>query len=165
MAVSDNNKQTAGSNIAGPDSLEDLKGFEEALQEIDINIELKEEEKESLRNVVRQNRQAFSYGTKRLGKTNLATMTIETGESPPVSQAPYRASPEGQKIIDDTMAELLADDVIEESDSLWASTAILVRQKGKDHFCIDYRKVNDVTKADRYPIPRIDDILSQRSLD
>jgi hypothetical protein len=55
----------------------------------------------------------------------------------------------------------MADDVIEESDSPWASPAILVRQKGKDRFCIDYRKINEVTKADQYPIPRIDDILSQ----
>jgi hypothetical protein len=76
-------------------------------------------------------------------------MAIETGSAPPISQAPYRASPEGQKIIDQTLAELIADDVIKESDSPWASPAILVRQKGKDRFCIDYRKINDVTKADQ----------------
>jgi hypothetical protein len=88
-------------------------------------------------------------------------MTINTGEAQPTSQAPYHASPAGRKIIEDTIAELLAEDVIEESESPWASPAILVRQKGKDRFCIDYRKVNEVTKADQYPIPRIDDILSQ----
>lgn len=59
------------------------------------------------------------------------------------------------------MAELMEDGVIEESDSPWASPAIMVRQKGKDRFYIGYRKLNDVTKADQYPIPRIDDILSQ----
>jgi hypothetical protein len=88
-------------------------------------------------------------------------MNIETGDAKPISQAPYRASPDGRRIIDETLAEQLADDVIEESDSPWASPAILVRQKGKDRFCIDFRKVNEVTKADQYPIPRIDDILSQ----
>jgi hypothetical protein len=86
-------------------------------------------------------------------------MTIETGNAPPISQAPYRASPEGRKIIDQSMAELRADDIIEESDSPWASPAILVRQKGKDRFCIDYRKINEVTKAGQHPIPRIDDNL------
>jgi hypothetical protein len=38
---------------------------------------------------------------------------------------------------------------------------MLVRQKGKDRFRIAFRKVNEVTKADQYPIPRINDILSQ----
>ena len=88
-------------------------------------------------------------------------MTINTGDAPPSSQAPYHASPAGRRIIEDTIAELLAEDVIEESESPWASPAILVRQKGKDRFCIDYRKVNEVTTSDQYPIPRIDDILSQ----
>jgi hypothetical protein len=88
-------------------------------------------------------------------------MKIETGDAHPVSQPPYHASPAGRKVIDETIAELIAEDVIEESDSPWASPAILVRQKGKDRFCIDFRKVNEVTKADQYPIPRIDDILSQ----
>jgi hypothetical protein len=91
----------------------------------------------------------------------MVSMKIETNDAAPISQAPYRASPEGRRIIDETLAELLMDDVIEESDSPWASPAILVRQKGKDRFCIDFRKVNEVTKADQYPIPRIDDILSQ----
>lgn len=35
---------------------------------------------------------------------------------------------------------------------------MLSRQKGKDRFL---RKVNEVTKADQYPIPRIDNIFSQ----
>jgi hypothetical protein len=88
-------------------------------------------------------------------------MTLETGDTKPISSPPYHASPAGRKIIDDTLAELIADDVIEESDSPWASLVVLVRQKGKDWFCIDYRKINKVLRADQYPIPRIDDILSQ----
>lgn len=62
-----------------------------------------------------------------------------------------------------TIAELMDDDVIELSDSPWASPAILVHQKGEDRFCIDYRKINMVLKADQYPIPRVDDILAQFS--
>jgi hypothetical protein len=76
---------------------------------------------------------------------------------------PYHASHGGRRIIEETLAELIAEDVIEESDSPWASPAILVHQKGKDRFCIDFRKVNEVTRADQYPIPRIYDILSQFS--
>jgi hypothetical protein len=155
------NGMVESNNTIQEDSIDDREAFEEALGDIDINIELSDEERDLLRDTIRRNRSAFSYGSKRLGRTNETIMSIETGNAPPISQAPYRASPEGRKIIDETLAELLADDVIEESDSPWASPAILVRQKGKDRFCIDYRKINDVTKADQYPIPRIDDILSQ----
>jgi hypothetical protein len=125
---------------------------------LDINPDLTKEQQEKLRNVIRRQHGAFAYGTRKLGRTDLAMMKIETGDAQPISQAPYHASPAGRKIIDETLAELIAEDVIEESDSPWASPAILVRQKGKDRFCIDFRKVNEVTKADQYPIPRIDDI-------
>jgi hypothetical protein len=71
-----------------------------------------------------------------------------TGNTLPISSPPYHASPAGREIIDNTLAELLELGVIEESDLPWASPAILVRQKGKDRFCIDYQKVNSATKAD-----------------
>jgi hypothetical protein len=143
------------------ESDEDKKAFEDALKELDCNPELTPLQRKRLEDILKQNIFAFSYGSRRLGKTNLAIMNIETGDAKPISQAPYRASPDGKRIIDETLAELLADDLIEESDSPRASLAILVRQKGKDRFCIDFRKVYEVTKADQYPIPRIDDILSQ----
>lgn len=50
--------------------------------------------------------------------------------------------------------------VIEESNSPWVSPAVLVKKKnGSLRFCVDYRKLNDVTIKDSYPFPRIDNIL------
>jgi hypothetical protein len=118
-------------------------------------------QQEDLRNVNRRRRAAFAYDSRKLGHIDLAIMKSEPGGADSESQLPYHASPAGRKIIDDTLAELLYEDVIEESDSLWASPAILVQQKGKDRFYIDFRKVNEVTKADQYPVPRIDDVPSQ----
>ncbi len=50
--------------------------------------------------------------------------------------------------------------VIEKSSSPWQSPILIVPKKdGTSHFCIDSRKVNAVTKADTFPIPRIDELL------
>jgi hypothetical protein len=39
---------------------------------------------------------------------------------------------------------------------------MLIKKKGADYrFCIDYRKLNNVTKKDSYPLPRIDELLER----
>ena len=56
--------------------------------------------------------------------------------------------------------EMLEQGVIEPSASPWASPIVLVQKKdGNVHFCVDYRKLNQVTKLDEFPLPRIDDTL------
>ncbi len=49
---------------------------------------------------------------------------------------------------------------ITKSTGPWCSPIFLVRKKdGTIRFCVDYRKLNDATHKDAYPLPRIDDIL------
>ena len=50
--------------------------------------------------------------------------------------------------------------VIEPSSGPWSSPVILVKKKdSRTRFCVDYRKLYDVTKKDSYPLQRIDDTL------
>ena len=50
--------------------------------------------------------------------------------------------------------------MVQPSASAWASPIVIAPKKdGTSRFCVDYRRVNAVTKKDVYPLPRIDDIL------
>ena len=51
--------------------------------------------------------------------------------------------------------------LIRPSNSPWTSPVVLVKKKnGKLRFCIDYRKLNNITKKDAYPLPHIDEMLN-----
>ena len=58
------------------------------------------------------------------------------------------------------MNDMLADGIIEPSNSPWASPITLVpKPDGTMHFCIDYCKVNAVTQRDSHPLPNIQDVF------
>lgn len=89
-----------------------------------------------------------------------ARHTIETGSARPIRQKPYRVAPYERKVIADQVKEMLQKGVVQESSSPWAAPVILVKKKdGSWRFCVDYRRLNSITKKDVYPLPRIDDVI------
>ena len=89
---------------------------------------------------------------------------IETGTHPPVYTSPYRVSYKDEQIQREEIHKLVKQGIIEESTSPWSSPIVLVRKKdGSVRFCIDFRKLNNITTKDAFPMPRIDDIFDHLS--
>ena len=78
-----------------------------------------------------------------------------------LSKPPYRVPETKKQIIDDEVEKMLVKEVIRPSVSPWSSPIVLVtKPDGSTRFCIDFRKVNSVTKKDAYPLPRIEETLN-----
>ena len=89
---------------------------------------------------------------------------IETGIHSPVYTPPYRVSYKDEQIQRQEIDKLLEQGIIEESTLPWSSPIVLVRKKdGSVRFCVDFRKLNNITTKDGFPIPRIDDIFDHLS--
>ena len=116
-----NSENTAFPHVNNITTPELSQEFQPYLDSMDINQELNSQQIIDMRQIIMDNLKAFAFGSKKLGQTNLVTMSLDTRDSKPISTAPYHASPVGRKMADDTLAELIADDVIEDSDSPWAS--------------------------------------------
>ncbi|CAB3232672.1 unnamed protein product [Arctia plantaginis] len=92
--------------------------------------------------------------------TPFAENHMDTGDHPPIALLPYRFTPAKKEIMRAELDKMLAEDVIEECESAWAAPCVLVPKRNCAYrFCVDYRKLNAVTKTDAYPMPRIDELL------
>ena len=79
----------------------------------------------------------------------------------PIRAQQYRTGPFKRQIIADQINKMLKLKVIEPSHSAWASPVVIVLKKnGKARFCVDYRRLNNITKKDAYPLPRMEDCLN-----
>ena len=93
-----------------------------------------------------------------LGRATQAEHWINTGDSRPVKQKPYRIPVHLNKVVNKQVNDMLERSLICPSNSLWSSPIVLAPKKDGDYrFCVDFRRVNSATKKDAQPIPRIDD--------
>jgi hypothetical protein len=113
-----------------------------------------------LQQFLADNDHMFSKGMDDLGKTTIDQHQIITENVPPIHQKAYRMSPAEHEFIQQELHLMLENGLISPSKSPWSSPVVLVKKKnGKLRLCIDYRKLNKITKRDVYPLPRIDEIL------
>jgi hypothetical protein len=80
----------------------------------------------------------------------------------PISKAPYRMVLSELKEPKEHIQELLDKVFIQPNSSPWGVLVLFVKKKdGSMRMCIDYRELNKVMMNNRYPLPRIDDLLDQ----
>ncbi len=121
----------------------------------------------------------FSTNHLDVGHTCLIEVDIDTGDSPPIAQAPYRVALRHVDWLRDELTKLEEAGVIEQCVSPWASPIVIVPKKTipghppEKCMCVDYRALNALlpqvtnptTKAKGVltfvPLPRIDDLLGQ----
>ncbi|UYV75834.1 hypothetical protein LAZ67_13001501 [Cordylochernes scorpioides] len=85
---------------------------------------------------------------------------IDTGDHAPIRQRPYRVSPYERGVIQTEVDKMLKSGIVKPSDSPWSSPVVLVKKKdGTWRFCVEYRRLNKITRKDVYPLPRIADTL------
>ena len=117
-------------------------------------LELEEKEKAQLSDLIEDFEDVFALNPSELGRTNVVEHTINTGESVPLKQPARRIPFALRAKVAEMIEEMKAQRVIKPSTSPWASPIVLVAKKdGSTRFCVDYRRLNTVTKKDVYPLP------------
>ena len=137
-------------------------GLPEEVQRLidEAETDLSEDQKVKIEGLLKENLDVFATKEQPFGRTDLVKHRIVTETDVPIKQ-PVRRPPlhlrtEAKREVE----KMLENEVIEPSDSPWASPVVLVRKKdGSLRYCVDYRRLNSVTKKDSYPLPRIDESL------
>ena len=118
------------------------------------------DDKQRLHKLLAKYHGIFATTQQELGRTSLIKHTIDTGTNSPIKQRPYRTSPDGKREIEKQVQEMCENNIAQPSTSPWGSPVVLVKKKdGTMRFCVDYRKLNAVTKKDSFPLPLISEVL------
>ena len=131
----------------------DQSGLNVTLEEISLP-HLSQEEREQLHSSLQEYADLFAQGDSHLGATDLVKHAIDTGDHPPIKQPPRRTPFALRRHVEEMTRKMEEQGIVQPSKSPWASPIVLVTKKdGSTRFCVDYRKLNAVTKMDVFPFP------------
>lgn len=129
---------------------------------MEIGTDILSEERQQVEHLLGNYAYLFSHTESTMGRTRLVEHEIDTEASRPVRQNPYRSSTFEHNTISEQVARMLQEGVIRESSRFRSSPVILVRKRdGSWRFCIDFRRINAMTRKDVHPLPRIDDTIDR----
>ena len=162
----DNAFLTSPANVPGPRKVD--------LQDADI----KPTTRSSFDELCERYPKVFSKGNEGIGRTQLITMDIDTGDSPPVSSHPYTLALKQHQWVQEEIETLECAGVITKSMSPWASPIVVVPKRSqpgeppKKRLCIDFRKINNLQQTvitegkskgclSLIPLPKIDEMYAK----
>ena len=144
--------------------LQDARTPEEKVRALPLGKGLASARVHGIRRLLRSHLDRFAWTLQETTATTATTHEVDTGSHPPIRQRGRRFSPKEHEVAEREVADLLWSGLIRKSNSPWAAPVVLVpKPDGRLRFCIDYRRLNAVTRRDEYPIPRVDEALDQLS--
>ncbi|GBL73575.1 Retrovirus-related Pol polyprotein from transposon 297 [Araneus ventricosus] len=143
--------------VARPQEFSEAQHLSSILESLEM---LNEKQRREVRKLLKEFQNLFSTCDADVGRRNMTQHRINTGDHPPIKQYPRRLPLARKEEAEHLVKEMVDNGIIEESSGPWASPIVLVKKKdGSTRFCVDYRKLNEITKKDSYHLPRIDDTL------
>lgn len=128
---------------------------------------LNEEERKSMQSLLDQFQNLIFSEGDQLTNTDSITHEIRTTTEQQINAKLYRLPPKHEEEVRRQVQEMEEQGIIRKSNSRYASPIVIVAKKldnsGQQKFrlCVDYRKLNEITIDDKYPIPNIDSILDK----
>ena len=133
---------------------------EELEKEVQLGEQLWPDQKETIWQMIFSCSSILSTGSSDVGKASVTAHTIRLHDDTPIYQRPRRFPEPISAELEKQCQELYQQDIIEPSVSAWSSPVVPVRKKdGSIRLCVDYRKLNNVTKPDRSPIPSLNEAV------
>ncbi|RWS23099.1 hypothetical protein B4U80_10050, partial [Leptotrombidium deliense] len=94
-----------------------------------IGDQLSEHDRHRLVDLLKSSADIFSKDSYDLGKTSILKHKIDTGDSQPIRQPPYRKSYKEREVMQNEVSKLLDNGLIRESTSPWGAPVVLVRKR------------------------------------
>ena len=118
-------------------------------------------QQEKLKEVINRHPKVFAEHERHLGCTNLITHYVKINSNQPINTSYYKAQrPEIREEINDQTESMITDGVVKGSESPYCVPIVLVHKKdGGWQYCVDLRKLNNVTDKTVFPLPKIEDAL------
>lgn len=132
--------------------------------DLNIGLSVSENVKSKLFNLVSRYRNCFATNIGEIGYTDIETMHITLKEDKVVRHVPYRVAYGQRKYLQAEIKELLANDIIEESTSEFASPVVIVpKRTGGHRMCVDYRMLNGIIQKEFFPTNLVEEEINNLS--
>ena len=151
-------------NIEDNESRDDIDEWnkEQIASSIVLTENLSEQEKEIVRKMLLNVREALSKGDDDIGLAVVEPHRIELTRNTPIWQKARNFSQPVNEEIQRQCDELLSVDIIELSKSAFSSPVVPVRKgDGTLRLCVDYRQLNKITIKENFPMPNLTKCIYQ----